>query len=238
MRSVPLRDLRALLLLPLVLGLLPSCANRPVFVAGPAAMEPSPELGQAGYSVVVEPGYILRPTDVVSVNVFREQGLSVGSVALSADGQISLPLVGAVNAAGMTPPQLEERIETLLSERYLRNPDVMVNVLQYASHQVTVEGAVGQAGVFDFRPGWRLSSAIARAEGVSRVADANNVAIFRRTTAGMQVARFDYAAVQAGNMLDPVLHPEDRVVVGTNGLSQLWQDVLRAIPVLGVFTNI
>jgi len=54
----------------------------------------------------------------------------------------------------------------------------------------------------------------------------------------MTVAKFDYRAVQQGTMIDPVLQPGDRVVVGTSGLSQFWQDVLKTIPVFALFTNV
>jgi polysaccharide biosynthesis/export protein len=49
------------------------------------------------------------------------------------------------------------------------------------------------------------------------------------------VAKFDYAAVRQGAMLDPVLQPGDRVVMGTDGLSVFWADLLQALPVFGVF---
>ena len=52
------------------------------------------------------------------------------------------------------------------------------------------------------------------------------------------VAKFDYRAVSQGTMIDPVLEPGDRVVVGTSGLSQFWQDLLRALPAFGLFTNV
>mgnify|MGYP007056299579 FL=1 len=53
----------------------------------------------------------------------------------------------------------------------------------------------------------------------------------------MAVAKFDYAQVRAGTMIDPVLAPGDRVVVGTSGLSQLWQDFLKAVPAFALFTR-
>ena len=49
---------------------------------------------------------------------------------------------------------------------------------------------------------------------------------------------YAYAAIQAGTMLDPILQPGDRVVVGTDSLAQVWRDVLGALPAFALFQNI
>ncbi|MDY7098701.1 MAG: SLBB domain-containing protein [Pseudomonadota bacterium] len=114
---------------------------------------------------------------------------------------------------------------------------VSVNIREYASHRVTVEGAVAQPGVFEFAPGARLSSAIAMARGPERSARTEQVAVFRQSANGIQVAKFDYGQIKQGTMLDPVLEPGDRVVMGTDGLSVFWQDFLRTVPAIGVFAS-
>lgn len=182
--------------------------------------------------------YVLRPADVIKIDVFREQDLSLPSVAVAADGKVSFPLLGPVEVAGRTAGGLESFLEAELGARYLRDPDVSVNVLDYASHQVTVEGAVQEPGIFAFRPGTRLSGGVALAKGATRVAALREVAIFRPVEGGTQVAKFDLAAVRAGTMLDPVLQPGDRIVVGTDNLAQFWQDFLRALPAFGLFTQL
>lgn len=182
--------------------------------------------------------YVLRPADVIQVMVFREQELSLESVAVSADGRVSFPLVGNMTVAGLTVADLADQLERELGSRFLRDPDVTVNVLEYGSHKVTVEGAVEEPGVYNFQPGTRLSGGVAMAKGVKRVAAMREVAVFRPTTAGMEVAKFDLAAVSAGTMADPVLAPGDRIVVGTDNLAQFWQDFLRALPAFGLFTQL
>jgi polysaccharide biosynthesis/export protein len=215
-----------------------ACGAGPMASPGLVSSTPVSSLGQDGYSGQIAQGYQLRPNDIISVQVFREEQLSADQVIISADGNISIPLVGSVRAEGMTPGDLEARIETLLAARYLLDPDVAVNIVDYASHWVTVDGAVEQAGVYNFRPGTRLSGGISLARGPSRVAEMQEVAVFRETPEGLSVAKFDFQAVRAGTMLDPVLQPGDRIVVGTSGLSQFWQDLLRSIPVFALFTRI
>lgn len=213
------------------------CGSGPSAVPGLASAQPVEALGQQPFGSSTEASYVLRPADVISITVFREADLSIESLPIAANGEISLPLAGTVQAAGLTQRQLEDRIEATLGQRYLRNPEVAVNVLEYRSHEVTVEGAVRTPGLFTFRPGTRLSGAISLAEGPVREAELKDVAVFRQAPVGIQIAKFDYAAVRAGQMLDPVLQPGDRIVVGTDGLSVFWQDVLRTIPAFAVFFN-
>ena len=120
----------------------------------------------------------------------------------------------------------------------LRAPMVSVNINEYASHLVTVEGAVDSPGVYAFQPGSRLSAAIAMGGGPTRSAKSEQVAVFRESPEGIMVAKFDFAQINQGTMLDPVLEPGDRVVIGTDGLSVFWQDFLRTIPAFGIFANL
>lgn len=214
-----------------------ACAAQVPIEPGVAHSAPRTEMGQGQYVASVGTTYLLRPADKLSITVFRESELSLPEVVISAEGRISVPLVGPIQAAGMTVADLETRIEELYDARYLRSPDVAVNVLQYASHQVTVEGAVTESGVFVFAPGTRLSGGIALAKGPTRVADIREVAIFRESPTGTLIAKFDYSQVRAGGMMDPVLQPGDRIVVGTDNLSQTWQDFLRALPAFGIFAQ-
>lgn len=219
------------------LASLGACASTPDPVIGMAVSQPRGDLGQADFSVARATIYLLRPSDKISVNVFQEPDLTMDAVQIGVEGNVSLPLLGSIKAAGMTAEQFEKDVTQRLADVGLRTPMVSVNIAEYASHLVTVEGAVGQAGVFPFQPGARLSSAIAMARGPSRTANTQQVAIFREAGDGVMVAKFDYQQVSQGRMLDPVLAPGDRVVVGTDGLSVFWQDFLRALPAFGIFAN-
>lgn len=221
-----------------MIAVLAGCAGTPPPMVGRVPSEPVLEYGQAGYTSRESRLYQLRPSDVVSVNVFREPELSVENVPVGADGMLSLPLIGAIEAEGKTTSELADAITAQLGRGYVRNPTVSVNVMQFGSHLVTVEGSVEKPGVYPFKPGARLSAAISLASGPKRVAKLDQVAVFRDTPEGMTVAKFDYAAVRNGTMMDPVLQPGDRVVVGTSGLSQFWQDLLQALPAFALFTRI
>jgi polysaccharide export outer membrane protein len=220
------------------MALLASCGTVPAPATGHLTPQAVPELGQVEFSSDLAATYALRPNDVISLTVFREPDLSADRLQIAADGTISVPLLGVIVASGKTPAQLAEVVRQGLSPNYVKYPNVGVNVIEYASHQITVEGAVTTAGLFTFKPGTRLSGAIALAGGLSRVAKMRQVVIFRPDTGGMTVAKFDYAAMSAGTMIDPVLMPNDRIIVGTSGLSQFYQDLLKALPAFAVFTRL
>jgi polysaccharide export outer membrane protein len=235
MRQGGLRRGASAVFVALMLSALSACFSGPDPQPGLVPAVPVAELGQTGYSPQLPADYTLRPSDVIAVSVFREEGLTLESVPVSASGEISFPLVGMMEVQGLTANQLETRLEQALNERFLRNPDVTVNILEYTSHQVTVEGSVTNPGLFTFLPGTRLSGGLALANGIARVADEENVAIFRDTPEGRAVAKFNYRAVQNGTAMDPVLQPGDRIVVGLDNLAQLYEDFLRTLPTLGFF---
>ncbi|TNE34521.1 MAG: polysaccharide export protein [Alphaproteobacteria bacterium] len=205
---------------------------------GTVAATPVEALGQMDYETRQSEHYILRSADVISIMVFREPDLSVDRMPVGADGMVALPLIGTIPAAGMTTAELTAEVTHQLDDSGLKRPKVSINVLEFGSHQVTVEGGVEKPGVYSFRPGAKLSSAIALASGPNRVAKLREVAIFRENAQGLSVALFDYSAVRDGTMIDPVIEPGDRVVVGISGLSQFWQDLLKALPAFAIFSNV
>lgn len=214
---------------------LAGCASTAEPNIGASVVQPRTDLGQAGYTYARPTTYLLRSSDLITINVFREPELSLEKVRIGVEGNVSLPMIGSIPASGMTAKQLEQDISRRLAAIGLKTPMVSVNIAEYASHLVTVEGAVEKPGVYVFQPGARLSSAVAMASGPKRVAKLEQVAVFRESPEGIMIAKFDYAQVRQGTMLDPILQPGDRVVIGTDGLSVFWEDLLKALPAFGVF---
>lgn len=92
--------------------------------------------------------YRIGPEDLLEVNVLEDEKLN-RVVRVSSQGLISLPLIGVLEVSGLTPFELEQRIRVLLSEKYIRNPNVSVFVREYRSQRVSVVGAVVKPGVFE-----------------------------------------------------------------------------------------
>jgi len=145
-------------------------------------------------------------------------------------GNIQLPLIGSVRAAGQTPQGLSAEIETRLATRYMQNPQVLVAIAEAASQKVTVDGAVTRPGVYTMRGRTTLLQSVAMASGPTRTADLKNVAVFRNGDQGRMVALFNLADIRSGEIEDPVLMGDDVVVVDTSRLSQTVRDIIETLP--------
>jgi len=126
--------------------------------------------------------YRIGPEDVLNINVFEAQELN-REVRVSSAGEISLPLLESVHAAGLTPRELELVLEELLRRTYMKDPHVSVFVREMQSHPVSVLGAVGKPGVFQVRGSKTLLEILSLAEGLAD--DAGETAIIMRG-AGLQ----------------------------------------------------
>jgi polysaccharide export outer membrane protein len=110
--------------------------------------------------------YTIGPEDVLDINVFEAQEMN-REVRVSASGEISLPLLGAVRAAGLTPRELETSLQELLHQKYMKDPHIGVFVREMQSHPVSVMGAVRKPGIFQIRGSKTLLEILSLAEGLA-----------------------------------------------------------------------
>lgn len=179
--------------------------------------------------------YRIGATDLLRVSVFQVPDLSFDELRVDASGNIQMPLIGQVRAAGLTPGELSAVLTERLGARYLRNPQVSITVTEAASQKVTIDGAVNKPGVYAMRGQTTLLQAVAMAEGPARTANLERLAIFRQGEQGRMVAVFDLSAIRSGTAEDPLIQGDDIIVVDTSRLSRTMQDVLQALPGLAVF---
>jgi polysaccharide export outer membrane protein len=180
-------------------------------------------------------GYRIGPSDKLAVTVFQVEDLSFPEIFVDASGRLQLPLLGSVQAAGLTPAELSMDLERRLGERYLRNPRVSVSVSDAASQKITVDGAVTKPGVYEMQGRTTLLQAVAMAEGGTRVADLKKVAVFRSVEGRPMVAVVDLAAIRRGEAVDPVVMGDDVIVVDTSRLSARYRNIIEILPGLAVF---
>ena len=205
------------------------CANRlPRLVSGADAYRSFPAPRPGG----VLPPYLIGPFDRVSVSVYQEDDLSVKDVQVDAAGDMLLPLVGRVHAAGTTATLLSGQIERLLGQRYLVNPQVSVVVEQSVSQKVTIEGSVLEPGVYAIQGRTTLLDTVAMAKGTSRVAAMDAVVIFREIGGQRYGALFNLKRIGRGEAQDPEILGNDVVVIGHSDIKAAWRDVLTAAPLL------
>ncbi|MEJ8572807.1 polysaccharide biosynthesis/export family protein [Microbaculum marinum] len=179
--------------------------------------------------------YRIGPLDELEVSVFQVPDLSK-TAQVSATGQISMPLIGAVEAGGKTVPELEAHIASKLSEKYLQSPQVTVFITEYNSQRVTVDGAVIKPGVYPLSGPTTLLQTVAVAGGLNSVADPQSILVFRTVGDQRSAAKFDLSAIRDGKAPDPTLQGGDVIVVDTSGIRTIWGGVKEVIPVVGVFT--
>lgn len=146
-----IRFFRFLALLAMVTGL------TAMFGAGPAQAQ------------VQRGDYLLGPGDVIRIQVFQSTDLTV-EARISESGVISYPLLGVVKMAGLSPQQAENLISTRLRDgKFLQNPQVTLNVLEFRSQQVSVLGNVNKPGRYPLETtGMRLSEILSVAGGVTQ----------------------------------------------------------------------
>lgn len=140
--------------------------------------------------------YLLRPGDIVLLEVFQEPYMTTRQKILE-DGTISVGLIGRVRVAGDSVSGASSKIADRLDERHLVNPQVTITVEQYAPRRFVVWGQVRNPGSFTI-PGSEnisLPEAIAMAGGNSDIGDLRRVSITRQGMEGRQ--RFNLNALSA-----------------------------------------
>ena len=208
-------------------------------------LDPVVPAGQAGYDAVavdaeqVTPkSYALAAGDKIAVQVYGEPELSVSELAIDNAGNVSLPLIGEVRAAGYSSAELSRIVEAAYAADFIRDPRVNVVVLQGKVRTIAIEGEVEQPGVFPFTEGQTLLTALALARSPTETAKLDEVMIFRTVNGQQSAGRFDLRDIRGGRAPDVPLVAGDIVVVGYSTVRGAYLDIVRAIPVFGVFRPI
>jgi len=157
----------------------------------------------------------LSANDVLMVDVFQVDNLD-RTVQVDAAGNISLPLIGTVKAAGRTARELEQDIENAYGKNYLQSPDVSIFVKESIGQRVTVDGEVAKAGIYPVSSNSSLLDAIALAGGFRPVADATKVFIYRDYAGAKLVANYNVEQIRSGKKSNPRIYGGDVIVVFTS----------------------
>lgn len=126
--------------------------------------------------------YVLRPSDVIQITVYREPDLA-SAVRLAADGGITFPLIGRVVLAGLTVQQAQDILVQKLGSDFLVNPEVMLTVVEYTKRHFTVLGQVQKPGSYDLPVEGNLTllQAVGLAGGFTRIARPSRIEVKRMT---------------------------------------------------------
>jgi polysaccharide export outer membrane protein len=158
--------------------------------------------------------YLIGPEDVVEVMVWKNPDLS-RVVNVRPDGKISLPLIGDLQAAGLTAEQLRDEVTKKLKVYYKEPPQVSVIVRQVNSYAIYILGEVRSPGRYVVKTGTTFLQAVTLAGGFTDFAATNRIMVRRRGKKGAKetVIHIRYKDVIAGKQDNILLKPGDTLIV-------------------------
>lgn len=180
--------------------------------------------------------YRIGPSDLLAVTVFQVEDLN-REVRVNNAGQVSLPLIGAIDVAGRTVGDAEHEIASRYQGRYLQNPQVTVFVKEFSSQRVTVSGAVKKPGIYPMSSRLTLLQSIALAEGFNDVGSQRNMLVFRTIGGERKYARFNVAAIDRGEDPDPEIYGDDLIVVDTSAGKVTLKTLVQLSPFVAVWRS-
>jgi polysaccharide export outer membrane protein len=175
---------------------------------------PAPAARPSEPAIDVPPEYVIGPQDVLGINFWRDTDMT-GDVTVRPDGRITLPLLGDLQAAGLTPEALKASIHTAAS-KLIEDPTITVIVRQINSRKVFITGQVTTPGAHVLTGPLTVMQLISLAGGLTEFAKKKDITVMRTNADGKQVVlRFNYNDVARGKGLSQnvVLKPGDTVVV-------------------------
>jgi polysaccharide export outer membrane protein len=155
--------------------------------------------------------YIIGPEDVLHIYVWREETLTK-TVPVRMDGKISLPLVDDVQAAGLTPLQLKNRLAEQL-KGFVDNPTVTVTVIEANSFKVFVSGEVKTPGIHRIRSEVTLVKLITLVGGFTEWANKRKILIITHEKGAEKRITVNYNRIIDGDEPDIVIKRGDIVIV-------------------------
>lgn len=168
---------------------------------------------------VAPAGFLLGPEDEVEITVWKNVELS-RVIAIRPDGLISMPLIGDIQAAGLTADALAQRITERLKQYFTTTPAVSVSVRTINSYSVYVLGEVAKPGKYQLKSYITVLQAISLAGGFTDYARKNKLQIVRVTENGDRTRqevhislRYDDLVAGRGEPGNIVLFSGDTVVV-------------------------
>jgi polysaccharide export outer membrane protein len=136
--------------------------------------------------------YVIGPEDILYIRVWHEPELS-GGVQVRPDGKFTLPLVGEIQADGLTPEQVTTRLTEALGN-FINKPEVVVSLQSVGSKKYFITGEVNRTGVFPLVVPITILEALTSAGGFRDYANPKKIIIMR----GSERIKFNYKDVIRG----------------------------------------
>jgi polysaccharide export outer membrane protein len=181
----------------------------------PAQEKPpaNPPVAHDSAKQTMDDRYVIGELDVLSVEVWKEDGLTDKAILVRPDGMVTLPLIGDIKAVGKTPMQLAGEIQELF-KKYVQDPNVTVFLNQMNSKKVFLIGEISKTGPIMLTPGMTLLEAIGTAGGVTPYANTKKIYILRTVDGKQQKIPVKYKGALKGDLsLNLTLNSGDTIVI-------------------------
>lgn len=193
-----------------------------------AATLPGPVRGDL---VAPDRAALIGPLDTIEISVFGVPELN-REMQVDASGRIAMPLIGTVDARGKTAGELAQDIETALRGKYVRDPDVTINIKSLVSQVVAIDGQVVEPGLYPVTNQMTLLRVVASAKGLAEFAKQDDVVILRTVNGQKMAGLYNIEAIRRGIYDDPAIYANDVVVVGDSPQRRLFRDFISLAPLL------
>ena len=187
-----------------------SASTPPSSNAAPSRSDAPSAPAKPDSGVAVDPKtYVIGAQDILSIKVWREQDFT-GLYTVRPDGKITLPLIGDVQASGLTPERLGDQLKQGLSN-YINSPDVSVGLQSVGSKKFYITGEVNRPGEYVLALPTKVFDALSNSGGFRDFANNKKIIIIR----GADRLKFNYQDILKGKNLEQNIFLEngDTVVV-------------------------
>ena len=198
-------------------------SGAPISLSAQPAVAPVPQPANTSAPTVAPPpavagtivpaDYVIGIDDALDVVYWQDKDMSA-SVVVRPDGNISLPLLNDIKAAGLTPEELRGQVAKAAT-KFVEDPTVSVVVKAINSRKVFITGQVSKPGTYLLTDTTTVLQMIAVAGGVAEYAKKDQISVVRRENGKDVVHKFNYKDVSKGKAMaqNITLKPGDTIVV-------------------------
>ncbi len=175
--------------------------------------------------------YTIGSQVTLEIEVVGADSLS-GTFLTDEEGRVGFPLIGIVELGGKSPSEASTLLEQGLRGRFLLDPQVRVIPTEFPPPSISVGGQVVRPGSYPAVGRPTLLRLVNQAQGLTEFAKLDDVLVLRTVAGQRYIGLYNLGAIQRGNYADPLLFPNDIVMVGDSPGARRLANILQFAPVL------
>ena len=175
--------------------------------------------------------YVIGPQERLDIAVVGSE-LFTGTYLTDQKGNVQFPLIGEVPTGGLAPSDASDLIADGLRGRYLTDPQVRVIPQEFPLPSISVGGQVKKPGSYPAQGRQTLLRIVNEAEGLAEYAKYDDVLVMRTVNNQRYIGVYNIEAIQRGNYPDPILYPNDVVMVGDSPARRRLDSIFQFAPLL------